>query len=210
MTRLFLLATLAGCSHWVTTSEDVKPGECAALKKKGGGSCSTRAYDYAAGATVTLPLDDNSAPGARAIGRYQITEFGIDYQGLRRTTNPTDDNAYRSLAGHIALVLPFPIVDHYLVIGPTLGGDLGGIKAIAHEIRPRGDLWVGAFVEVALPDIGPLEYLDRGVPALRVGYRYEILAQEWRSSSVLDIGLVWRWGEPYEVHRYTYFRQSLD
>ena len=74
--------------------------------------------------------------------------------------------------------------------------------------QASGDAYVGAALDLFAPDIGPLRYLDTGVPGIRVGVRYTAYVQGWDSATTFEVGLIWRWGVPIDLYRHWTMRRS--
>jgi hypothetical protein len=209
-----ILALVAACSHWVKGSDELKPGECAAARAQSGGTCTEGSIESAVIATATVPADHGSAAGATIYGRYRLVDFGLDVHGLRRLTAPPDPSSYLTVGGDLGVHLPLvafsaPKLARYFEVAPAVGADLGLIN-FSGEIRPRADAWFGGYVEITAPDFGPFQYTEHGVPGLHVGLRRVAYVQGWEAATVVDVGLVWRWGEPIEIHSYEYYKMSLD
>jgi len=204
----------AACSHWVTTTDEVPVGSCAALAAASGGHCRRGTIDYAAwgGATAT---GDTRELGGNGGYRWHGFEVALDERRVHRATDPIDPNGYHSLAGTIDIRLSptwlVPSVHRYVDVGLLGGFELGAIDFLG-VVRGRGSAFWGANVEVALPDIPALglNYEGHGVPAIHVGIRQTNYVQEWVTATTFEIGLAWRWGTPVEYHSYRYYRMSLD
>ena len=208
------LAVTAACSHWVSTTHELKPGECAAEQAQSGGTCSEGVIETAVVATATAPRDSRLSHGVMIYGRHRLLDFGLDVGSVRRETTPPVSTRYLTVGGDVGIHVPLmafcaPNLARYIELAPTAGLDLGLIN-FSGEVRPRGDGWYGGFVELTAPDFGPFKFTEHGVPGLHLGIRRVAYVQEWSSATVLDIGFVWRWGEPIELHTYKYYRMSLD
>lgn len=205
-----ILVALAGCSHWVTGTSELEPGGCAEVRLEPGDTCTQHYRDRAVTGSVTLPADDRAGAGGRAAFRWLAFEAALDVRGVTRAIEP---RKYPSIAGgvglHVSVMQFFPAAFRHVDFGAIGGFELGLIK-FTSVVRGRGDAYYGGYAEVALPDLANLRYFDRGVPGLRFGVRRTAYVQGWQRATTFELGLVWRWGRRYDLHRYKYYRLMLD
>jgi hypothetical protein len=195
-------ATVAGCGaghRRVLTVEEVPAGTCPRQTLEPGESCSTSARDYSAGVTVGSPHGNASQLGGTAWFRWPLFDVAIDERRVRKAANE-----YHSLAGaigtHLRPLIFWPHIHRYVDVVVNLGFDLGVIKRDSH-VEGRGDGYVGVALDLYAPDAGPFRYLCSGVPGIRIGARYTAYVLGWESETTFELGLIWRWGVPVDLHR---------
>lgn len=204
----------AACSHWVTTTEELPVGSCAARAAASGGRCQRGSIDYSAwgGATAT---GDPRELGGNGGFRWRAFEVGLDERRVHRVTVPVDPHGYHSLAGTAGLRLSAtslsPSVHRYVDLGLIGGFELGAID-LSGVVRGRGGAYWGATAELTLPDIPALglAYEGDGVPAIHLGIRRTSYVQDWTTATTFELGFTWRWGTPVDYYTYSYYRMSLD
>jgi hypothetical protein len=202
--RLATLAlALAGCGAGYRRSldtEEMAAGTCPRATLAVGESCTPSARDYSVGATVGSPSGHASQLGGTAWFRWPLFDVALDERRLHR-----GDSSYYSLAGgigtHLRPMIAWPEVNRYVDALFDLGFDLGAIKKDSH-VEGRGDAYLALALDLYLPDVGPLRYLDTGVPGLRLGVRYTAYVQGWASDTTFEVGVIWRWGEPIDLYRH--------
>ena len=211
LSRLAAIGALVGCGGGYRrelTTDEVPAATCPRSALAPGESCTASARDYSAGATISSPHEQGSELGGAAWFRWPLFDAALDERTVRHGTN-----GYRSLAGgigtHLRPLVFLPDVNRYLDVLVNLGFDLGGIKKDSH-VEGRGDAYVGAALDLFAPDIGPLRYLDTGVPGIRVGVRYTAYVQGWDSATTFEVGLIWRWGVPIDLYRHWTMRRMGD
>lgn len=176
-------------------------GTCAemAVGKKTG-RCERIVHDHSVVGTVNLPRDAATSAGAGAVYRDAFMDLGGDVRSVRRTIDPS---SYRSasMSGsiHIGLAMFAERWARYVDIGVTAGLELGVIK-FDTVVRGRADYHVGGYLDLTLPDVGPLRYLEQGVPGIRIGAQWTEYAQGWQGGASLELGLLWRWGVERDVY----------
>ena len=137
-----------------------------------------------------------------------FVDLSLDERALRHASL-----SYHTVAGgvgtHLRPLLIWPEIQRYVDVPIDLGFDLGGLKKDSH-LEGRGDFYIAAAIDVYAPDVGPIRYLDSGVPGVRVGVRYTTYVLGWESDTTFEIGLIWRWGVPIDLYRHWETRRTGD
>jgi hypothetical protein len=209
--RLAAICALVGCGggyRRALTTDELPPGTCPPSKLEAGESCTASARDYSVGATIGSPHGHASELGGTAWFRWPLLDVEVDERTMRR--GPT---GYHSLAGgigtHLRPLIFTPRVNRYLDVVVDLGLDLGGVKKDSH-LEGRGDGYIAAALDLFAPDVGPLRYLDTGVPGIRVGVRYTAFVQGWDSDTTFEVGVIWRWGDAIDLYRHWTLHRTGD
>ena len=131
--------------------------------------------------------------------RWPLFDIELDERRVRRGRK-----AYHSLAAgigpHLRPLIFSPRLNCYVDALVNLGFHLAAIKKDSH-LEGRGDRYIAAALDLFAPDVGPFRYLDTGVPGVRIGVRYTAYVQGWASETTFELGLIWRWGVPIDLHR---------
>jgi hypothetical protein len=199
---------LAACGSGMTQTLTELPanGECQARVQSEGGTCTRGIVDHAVSGALTRSAEGDGDLGGNAQIRWRFAYADIDERLVHRAI---EERGYLSLAAGGGLQIsvlgfvPGPTmsaVRRYVDVGGLIGVEMGAIKfdTIA---KLRADWYYGAWVELEVPDLGPLRYVPSpGVPGVRVTVRRTDYAQEWTTANTVSIGLVWRWGRAIDVH----------
>jgi len=209
--RFVVLLCVTGCGigyRRALTTDEVPAGTCAKTKLEKGESCEASAHDYSAGLTLSVPRGHTSDVGVNAWFRWPLFDVALDERTVRKNTLD-----YHSLAGaigtHLRPLILYPNVQRYFDVVVNLGFDLGVINEHSH-IEGRGDAYVGGAIDLFLPDVGPLRYLDNGVPGIRVGVRYTGFVLGWDADTTFEVGLIWRWGSAIDLYRHWTMQRTGD
>lgn len=181
-------------------------GECQAQVQAEGGTCTRGIVDHAVSAAVTRSGDGNGDLGGNAQMRWRFAYAEIDERVVHRDL---DRHGYLSFAAGGGLEITalglvpgktMTAVRRYVDAGGLIGVEMGAIK-FDTVARLRADWYYGAWLELALPDLGPLRYVPSpGVPGVRLTVRRTDYAHEWQTVNTVSIGLVWRWGRAIDIH----------
>jgi hypothetical protein len=213
VSRLVVIGALAlvGCGtgyRRALTTEELAPGTCPRDKLEVGESCTASARDYSVGATLGSPQGHASDLGGTAWFRWPLFDVELDERTTRR-----GPSGYHSLAGgvgtHLRPLMFLPDVQRYVDVPVDLGFDLGGLKQDSH-LEGRGDFYIATALDLYAPDVGPIRYLDSGVPGIRFGVRYTAYVQGWDSETTFELGLIWRWGVPIDLYRHWEMQRTGD
>jgi len=211
LAQLAIAFMLAGCGigfRRALKTDEMPPGTCARTKLVAGESCIRSAHDYSVGVTVSSPHGHASQVGAAAWVRWPMFHAALDERRVRR-----GDASYHSLAGSVGTqlrpMLFWPRLQRYVDPGINGGFDLGAIKQNSH-LEGRGGAYVAAVLDLYAPDVGPLRYLETGVPGVRIGARYTAYVLGWRAETTFEIGLIWRWGDPVDLYRHWTMQRTGD
>jgi hypothetical protein len=203
-------AVLSGCGagyHRVLTTDEMPAGTCAQVTLAAGESCTPSARDYSVGATVSSPRGYAHDVGGALWYRWPLFDVALDERSMRR-----DTRSYHSLAGgvgtHLRPLILWPDANRYVDVVVDLGFELGAVDEA--RLQGRGDGYIGAALDLFSPDVGPFRYLDTGVPGVRLGIRYTSFVEGWASDTSLEVGLIWRWGVPIDLHRHWTLQRSGD
>jgi hypothetical protein len=201
--RLVVIGALVGCGagyRRVLTIDELAAGTCPRAKLEVDESCTASARDYSVGATLGSPRGHASDVGGTAWFRWPLFDVELDERTMRRGRLD-----YHSLAGgvgtHLRPLMFWPDLQRYADLVVDLGFDLGGLKKDSH-LEGRGDAYVVTAIDLFAPDVGPLRYLDNGVPGIRFDVRYTAYVQGWDSETTFEVGLIWRWGVPIDLYRH--------
>jgi hypothetical protein len=206
-----MLGLTTGCGigfKRALTTDEMPAGTCPRDKLLEGESCTRDAHEYALGATVGVPRANTSDITGTAWFRWPLFQTGLDFRQVRKGTLD-----HPSLAGMIGTQLRpmilWPHINRYVDVLANVGFELGFIREDSH-FAGRGDAYVGGAIDLFAPDFGPFKYLDNGVPGLRVGIRYTAFVQGWDSDTTLELGLLWRWGNPIDLYRHWVYKRTGD
>lgn len=196
--------TACGSRMTTTTTELPANGECQARVQAEGGTCTRAIVDHAVSGAVTRSGEGDLGGNAQLRWRFAYAE--LDERLVHRDF---DSHGYPSLTAGGGLeitalglvpVQAMTTVRRYVDAGGLIGVEMGAIK-FDTVARLRADWYYGAWLELTLPDLGPLRYVPSpGVPGLRVTVRHTDYAQEWTTVNTVSIGLVWRWGDAIDIH----------
>jgi hypothetical protein len=202
---------LAGCGigyRRALETDELPAGTCPRTKLEAGESCTASARDYSVGATVSSPHGHEQEVGGAVWFRWPLFDVALDERQMRRGTLD-----YHSLAGgigtHLRPMILWPNVNRYLDVLVNLGFDLGTVYQDS-RLQGRGDGYFGAALDLFAPDVGPLRYLDTGVPGIRFAVRHTAYVQGWESETSFEVGLIWRWGVPIDLHRHWTLQRTGD
>jgi hypothetical protein len=208
-TWIVIAGLVAGCRagyRRVRVVEELPAGTCSVAAA--GESCEIGARDYSAGVTLGAPSRHRSDLAGTAWFRWPLFDVLLDQRLMRRGTSD-----FRSLAGgvgtHLRPLIFWPKVQRYVDVVLGGGFELGGLYRTSH-VEGRGDGFLGAALDLFAPDVGQLRYLSTGVPGVRFGVRYTAFVQGWDSETTFEIGLIWRWGVPIDLHHYWKTQRSGD
>lgn len=198
--------TACGSRMTRTRTELSANGECQARVQSEGGTCTRGIVDHAVSGAVTRSGEGDGDLGGNAQIRWRFAYADIDERLVHRDIEP---RGYLSLAAGGGLQITalgfvpgrtMTTVRRYVDAGGLIGVEMGVIK-FDTVAKLRADWYYGAWVELALPDLGPWRYVPSpGVPGVRVTVRRTDYAQEWTTADSVSIGLVWRWGRAIDVH----------
>lgn len=196
---------LAACGAGMTrtrTELDAN-GECEARVQAEGGTCTRDNVDHAISGAVTRSDGDL---GGNVQARWRFAYAELDERLVHRDV---ESRGYVSVAAGGGLQLSalalapgdtIEAVRRYVDAGGLIGVEMGAIK-FDTVARLRADWYYGAWLELALPDLGPSRYAPSpGVPGLRVTVRRTDYAHDWTTADSASIGLVWRWGRAIDIH----------
>lgn len=212
MRSLAVALALAGCGagRSVLTTDELPAGSCKTIKLEPGESCRPGADDYSVGATVSVPKGHTDQVGGNVWFRWPLFDAGLDERHMRK-----DGRSYRSLAGtigtHLRPLALRPKIQRYVDVVVNLGFELGALYDDDEaRIKGRGAAYIGGAIDLFAPDLGTFHYLCCGVPGLRVGMRYSAYVQGWDSDTTFEVGLIWRWGVPIDLHTHWTWQRGGD
>ena len=189
-----------------TTTELPANGECQVRVQSEGGTCARDIVDHAVSGAVTRSGAGEGDLGGNAQIRWRFAYADLDERLVHREV---EARGYLSFAAGGGLQITalglvpgqtMATVRRYVDAGGLIGVEMGAIK-FDPVARLRADWYYGAWVELAVPDLGLLRYVPSpGVPGVRVTVRRTDYSQEWTTVNSVSIGLVWRWGRAIDIH----------